>query len=335
MQCDKIYAKVFDYRKGLIALKKMFAVLLAMLILLSSCGKESVGTDFDFSSIIDTTVKQTVAATPNPEHASLYGEWTVINAVRSGIEVDEGWYNTYYQNLCMALNENDGVLSSTKNTVYSRVIIALTAIGRDPFDVVGYNLFDHYKTMDEISKQGISGVIFALIALNSGSYMLPTDADVTVDDLINYILELEFENGGWAIIGESADVDITAQVLQALAPHRDNEMVAAATERAVELLSSVQTAEGGFYAWEGINSQTTAQVIIALTSLGINPRTDERFIKEKGWMGSYIMQYYLGDGSFCHTLGKESDPMATDQCLQALLALKLADEGKGAFYDIG
>lgn len=316
-------------------MKKMLAVLMAMIILLSACGKENIETDFDFSSVIEDTVKQTVAAAPNPEHSSLYGEWTVINAVRSGMEIEQNWYDTYYQNLCDALNESDGILSSTKNTVYSRAIIALTAIKKDPTDVAGYNLFDHYKTMDEISRQGISGVIFALIALNSGNYKLPADAEVTVDDLIDYILDLEFEDGGWAIIGDSADVDITAQVLQALAPYQTDERVSLAIERAIELLSLRQTDEGGFYAWEGINSQTTAQVMIALTSLGIDLRTDERFIKEKGWTGSYIMQYYLGNGSFCHTLGKESDAMATDQCLQALIALKLSDEGKGAFYNIG
>ena len=83
---------------------------------------------------------------------------------------------------------------------------------------------------------------------------------------------------------------------------------------------------------EGENVQTTAQVIIALSSIGIDIRTDERFIKEGGWIGSYFMQYYLGDGAFCHTLGMAKDPMATDQCMQAMFALELFENGE-RYYD--
>ena len=52
-------------------------------------------------------------------------------------------------------------------------------------------------------------------------------------------------------------------------------------------------------------------------------------------MGSFIMQYYLSNGSFCHTLGKEADAMATDQCLQALISIDMADKGIGGFYRFG
>lgn len=314
-------------------MKKIIASVLAVLILFTACGKETVGTDYDFSSVIDETVRQVVNAAPSPMHDSIYGEWAVINAAICNADVPQSWFDAYYENLCAALMDSDGVLSATKNTEYSRTIIALSAIGKNPANTAGYDLFAHYMTIDEISKQGISGVIFALIALDCKDYPLPKGSDVTREDLIDYILEKEYDGGGWAIIGDTADVDITAQVLQALAPHTDDEKVAAAVERAIALLSARQNDDGGFYAWKGINSQTTAQVIIALTSLGINPRTDERFIKSDGWTGSFIMKYYLNDGSFCHTIGNGSDPMATDQCLQALISIKMLDNGQGSFYD--
>lgn len=314
-------------------MKKIIAAALALLILLSACGKETVGTDYDFSPVIEKTVEQTIEAAPSPVHDSIYGEWLVINAARSGVSVPQSWFDEYYTNLCAALEEADGVLSATKNTEYSRTIIALSAIGKDPASVAGYDLFLHYMTMDEVTKQGISGAIFALIALDCKDYSLPEGSEVTREALVDYILENEYEGGGWAIIGDSADVDVTAQALQALAPHTDDERVAAVAERAVALLSTRQNDDGGFYAWQGINSQTTAQVIIALTSLGIDPRTDERFIKSGGWTGSFLMKYYLGDGTFCHTLGNGADAMATDQCLQALISVKLLDNGGEAFYD--
>ena len=314
-------------------MKKIIAAALALLILLSACGKETVGTDYDFSPVIEKTVEQIIEAAPSPVHDSIYGEWSVINAVRSGVLVPQSWFDEYYANLSAALKEADGVLSATKNTEYSRTIIAVSAIGKDPASVAGYNLFSHYMTMDEVTKQGLPGAIFALIALDCKDYSLPEDSEVTREALVDYILENEYEGGGWAIIGDSADVDVTAQALQALAPHTNDERVASAAERAVNLLSERQNDDGGFYAWQGINSQTTAQVIIALTSLGIDPRTDERFIKSGGWTGSFLMKYYLGDGTFCHTLGNGADAMATDQCLQALISLELSDNGGGAFYN--
>lgn len=314
-------------------MKKIIAAALALLILLSACGKETVGTDYDFSPVIEKTVEQTIEAAPSPVHDSIYGEWSVINAARSGVLVPQSWFDEYYANLSAALKEADGVLSATKNTEYSRTIIAVSAIGKDPANVAGYNLFSHYMTMDEVTKQGLPGVIFALIALDCKDYSLPEGSEVTREALVDYILENEYEGGGWAIIGDSADVDVTAQALQALAPHTNDERVASAAEHAVNLLSERQNDDGGFYAWQGINSQTTAQVIIALTSLGIDPRTDERFIKSGGWTGSFLMKYYLGDGTFCHTLGNGADAMATDQCLQALISIKLIDDGGGAFYN--
>lgn len=313
-------------------MKKIIAATFALLILLSACGKETVGTDYDFSPVIEKTVEQIIEAAPSPVHDSIYGEWSVINAARSGVLVPQSWFDEYYANLSAALKEADGVLSATKNTEYSRTIIALSAIGKDPASVAGYNLFSHYMTMDEVTKQGLPGAIFALIALDCKDYSLPEGSEVTREALVDYILENEYEGGGWAIIGDSADVDVTAQALQALAPHMDDEKVAA-VERAVNLLSERQNDDGGFYAWQGINSQTTAQVIIALTSLGIDLRTDERFIKSGGWTGSFLMKYYLGDGTFCHTLGNGADAMATDQCLQALISLELSDNGGGAFYN--
>lgn len=122
-------------------MKKIIAAALALLILLSACGKETVGTDYDFSPVIEKTVEQIIEAAPSPVHDSIYGEWSVINAARSGVLVPQSWFDEYYANLSAALKEADGVLSATKNTEYSRTIIALSAIGKDPASVAGYNLF--------------------------------------------------------------------------------------------------------------------------------------------------------------------------------------------------
>lgn len=315
-------------------LKKLTALLLALIFVLGGCSAgEKIAADYDFSKVIDETMEATIKAAPEPEHNHVYGEWCVINGARSGREIPESWYDAYYRNLCAAVTEADGNLSSTKSTDYSRAVIALTAIGKDVTDVAGYDLLDSYTDKDFVMKQGLSGVIFALIALDCGNYAVPEGSDVTRKELIDVLLEAEFENGGWAIIGSDPDVDITAQVLQALAPYTADEKVNAAVERGVALLSKLQNEDGGFSSWNGVNSQAGAQVTIALASLGIDVRTDARFIKGENWLGSCIMSYYIGDGQFEYISGNGYDAMATDQCLQALICIDRLDKGKTRFYD--
>lgn len=312
-------------------IKRIFAVLILVCVLLSGCKAETVGTDYDFSKVMEDTMENILNSAPNPGHSSIAGEWSVMVAAKGGAEVPEGWFDVYYENLCKTLEENQGVLTNTKHSNYSRAALTVTAIGKDPTDVNGYNLFAHHSDFDFVTKQGLPGSIFALISLDSAGYEF---SDVDRELFIEHILSEEYEGGGWALQGEEPDVDITAQVIQAFAPYYGNdERITAAVDRAVEHLSKVQKENGGFFAWEGENVQTTAQVIIALSSIGINIRTDERFIKEGGWIGSYFMQYYLGDGAFCHTLGMAKDPMATDQCMQAMIALRLFENGESRFYD--
>ena len=311
-------------------MKKLFAFVLIIALLLSGCGAEKIGTDYDFSKVMEETMANIIENAPDPGHSSIAGEWSVMVAARCGAEIPEGWFDKYYENLSKTLEEKSGILTKTKHSNYSRAVLTVTAIGKDPTDVNGYNLFESYSDFDFVTNQGLPGSIFALIALDSMGYEVP---EVDRSAFIEHILSEEYDGGGWALQGENPDVDITAQVIQALAPYYGkDEKITAAVDRAVEHLSEVQQENGGFFAWEGENVQTTAQVIIALSSIGIDIRTDERFIKEGGWIGSYFMQYYLGKGKFCHTLGMAKDPMATDQCMQAMVALSLFENGE-RYYD--
>lgn len=99
-------------------MKKIIAAALALFILLSACGKETVGTDYDFSPVIEKTVEQTIEAAPSPVHDSIYGEWSVINAARSGVLVPQSWFDEYYANLSAALKEADGVQRHEEHRIF-------------------------------------------------------------------------------------------------------------------------------------------------------------------------------------------------------------------------
>lgn len=318
-------------------MKRILAFALILLMLFSSCSTEkTIGTDYDFTETAKKTVQAVQKKFPEPVVGSTGGEWMLLNERRlPGFTASEEREAIYYENLCTLLTDSGGVLSSTKSTEYSRVILALSAMGKDVTNVAGFDLLKNgFGSMEFVAKQGLSGAVFALLALDAGKLESPEGSDVTREALIDYILENEYPEGGWAIMGTQADVDATAQALQALAAYRDDERVATAIDRALILLSERQTPEGGFYAWDGINSQTAAEMIIALTTLGIDVRTDPRFIKENGWLGSFLMEYYLGNGSFCITKGGKENDLATDACLRALISILRFDSGKSPFYDV-
>lgn len=260
-------------------------------------------------------------------------EWLVIALARSGRTVPD----SYYDSVVKAVQDAGGELSDKKFTEYSRVILALTAIGKDPADVGGYDLLAKLADMDKVTYQGLNGAIFALIALDSAGYEVPAAAEdanqTSREALVAYILDKQLSDGGWALSGDSADPDMTAMAVQALAAYRDDAAVQAAVDEAVQTLSDMQLADGGYSSWGTVNSESCAQVIIALTTLGIDPAKDSRFIKYGLSLLDALCAYYK-DGGFCHTRDGAADDIATEQALCALTAYARLLNGQTALYDM-
>ena len=89
--------------------------------------------------------------------------------------------------------------------------------------MAGYNLLEPLADYDQVIWQGINGPVYALLALDSREYEIPAAPEgktqTTREKLIDYILEKEIASGGWALFGSSADPDITAMTIQALAAY--------------------------------------------------------------------------------------------------------------------
>lgn len=282
--------------------------------------------------------------TQDPKIGTLGGEWTMLSLARAGYSVPKDYYEKYYTNVVDELKEKGGVLHRIKYTEYSRLILGLTAIGKDVTNVGGYNLLEKLADFNSVKKQGINGPIFALIALDTNNYEIPIMKDVKVqttrDMLIDYILNQEITDkngvaGGWALTGKTPDPDITAMALQSLAKYKDNEKVKPYIDRAVNVLANLQNDKGGYSSWGSVNSESIAQVIVALTALGIDPSKDTRFIKGEGsWIISAIMDFYVSGGGFKHVLDQEINGMATDQGMYAIVAYDRFVDGKNSLYDM-
>ena len=295
----------------------------------------------DHKAIYEATAKY-INGLGTPVVGSTGGEWMVIALTRSGYACPEGYYENVVEFVKNNINDKEQ-LHRTKSTENSRIILALTAAGYDVTDVDGHNLLMGLTDMNYVKKQGINGPIWALIAFDSYQYDIPQTSSgatrdtiqVTRENLISYILERQLADGGWALSGTVADTDITGMAIQALAPYYNaNNNVKEALDKAITCLSNKQLDNGGFGSVDGSSSESCAQVVVALTALGINPETDERFIKNGVSVMDAMCLFALDKGGFEHIPGNGINGMATEQAQYALASYFRFLDGKTALYDM-
>lgn len=308
----------------------------------TSGGSGSVKEPADVSDVLERTLDYIYRHTPDPTIGTVGGEWSIIALSGGEYGVASGYYDKYYENVVNTLKENDGILEGDrKYTEYSRVIMGLSAIGRDATNVGGYNLVEKLANFDKVKSQGVNGVIFALIALDTKGYET-SDPDIR-QKYINEILANEISGGGFDFMGVSADPDMTAMALQALTPYRDDLKVDAVVKRGVAILSKLQESNGGLSSWGSNNSESVAQTIIALCGMGIDPNSDSRFVKNGHSLLDALLTFEAKDGGFMHVQagaatgggaeGGVADGMATDQAALALLAYQRMTGGKAPIYN--
>ncbi|MBR5239588.1 MAG: S-layer homology domain-containing protein [Clostridia bacterium] len=293
--------------------------------------------NIDYLSVYEATAEY-ISQLGTPNVGSVGGEWMVIALTRSGRECPEG----YYENVVTFVNENindKGQLHRAKSTENSRVILALTSLGYDVTNVDGHNLLCGLSDMNYLKRQGVNGPIWALIALDSYGYEIPQnsneDTQATREEIISYIMEKQLPDGGWSIYGQTSDPDMTGMAIVALAPYCDtNPQVAEAVETALSYLSEVQYENGAFGSIEGICSESCAQVIVALTALGIDPETDERFIKNGISVVDALCMFAVEGGGFEHIPYIGLNGMATEQGEYALVSYIRFLEGATHLYDM-
>ena len=218
--------------------KRSLALLLA-LVLICTVLPVPAAQAADVQPVLSAALARQASAVPSPGYGD---EWTVLGLARGGYyTADSDYFARYYADLAAkapeltAASGRDGALNAYKSTDNSRVILALSAIGRDAAQV--------------------GGPIFALLALDSRNY-LPGSA--VRRQCVDAILSAECSGGGWAFGGSAADPDMTAMALQALAAYRSEAAVAAAVTRGLDVLSAMQTGDGDFASSGVVNAESAA-----------------------------------------------------------------------------
>ena len=320
-------------------MKRIISVLVTVVMIFTAAFQCSfaaqVTAEEAYSSTGKTIYENTVQ---NIAKESAYGsEWHILGLARSQYAGCDEIFEKYYEDVVKKIKDSKGVLSKNKYTEYSRVIVAVKAIGRNPKNTGGFDMTEKLLEKEKVTRQGLNGPVWALIALNTGGYAdSSAEFKKITKEYITYILDAEKDSGGWSLNSSetNADADITAMALTALAPYyKEDSKVRESADRAVLWLSENQNSDGTYSSWGTVNSESCAQVTVALTSLGIDPNKDERFIKNGKSVLDGLLGFYT-DGGFKHVSTGKLNAMATEQGYYALTAYFRFTGGKTSLYDM-
>ena len=266
---------------------------------LAECGAETV------QEWIDTELA---------ENAGINAEWYAIALSQSGN------YNfSAYKSALESYLQNNTIRSATSRQKYA---LALLAVGSDSVYIA--------ETMENsIGEQGLMSYVYGLHLLNNGC----ASTAFTAENVTEQILAMQLADGGWAVMGENGDVDVTAMTIQSLVPYYNTDKaVNKAIDSAVQFLSDKQLDNGGYKSMGKEASESISQVISALSALKIDFETDSRFIKNGNTLFSALDNFRFADGSYCHEIGSESNHIATVQAFMAVTSYNSMKNGNGNLY---
>ena len=286
-------------------MKRFLALILALSLLLTACGGGEE--KWNANALAEQTAALLLEKNPEPIPGPLGGEWLVLGMCRLGYDLPEGWIDGYRQKLEHYVTDCGGILHDRKYTEYSRVILTVTAMGGDARNVAGYDLTAPLEDYEQTIFQGVNGAIYALLALDSGNY----GSEAIRERYIAHILEKELPDGGWCMMGDVPEADVTAMALQALAKYRDREDVGAAVERGLKVLEAA----------EYTTSEAVSQTIVALCELGMP--ADEKV--------KLLLTYQTEAGDFRHVMDGDADALSTEQAFYALVSASLQLSGKSLY----
>lgn len=285
-------------------------------------------------------------------------DWLPIGLSRCGVEDDYDAYLAALQTYVEQKYREPDKLDRVKATEWHRISLAVLACGGDPthfgkdesgndINLIADGVYDRGKTVD-IGAQGLNGWLWGLITLDSMKYNIPAGSSYTRTEMIKRILSFQLPDDGFNLRfaqGSTADPDITAMAIQALAPYYRNATfnVKDPVDKALDCLSKLQLDTGDFRSWGTRNSESVSQIIVSLCSIGVDPQNDPRFIKNGINLLDALFYYQQEDGGFAHSyeldegnpsaVPGESNSIATDQALLALVAVWRQAQGMSILYD--
>ena len=329
---------------------RLLTLLLTLVLVIPAYGQETL----DALAAAQGCTAETLLQSDKLTAGDSVSDWVAIAVSRAGTEGDTSAYRKALERYVTRMYREQGGLDRLRATEWQRTALTALALGADPtafgrdkngrsVNLLADGVYQ-FTAAKSLGTQGLNGWIFGLIALDSARFAVPEDAVYTRAAILQALVAAQEPEGGFGLTVGNSDVDLTAMTLQALAPYQNSTVTYTGTSgesvtirevvrRALAWLSDQQTAEGDFISWDAANLESTAQVIIALCSLGVDPATDARFVKNGISAVDGLMRYRLDDGTFRHILTDGSDVMATEQALLAQEAMERLSAARRSLYD--
>jgi hypothetical protein len=313
-------------------MKKFIAFVIASMMLITVCASAQYSSN-DLVNTVNAAIEwKENDASPYYDPASEAADLYIFALKRLGLNYD---YTRYSDNLQTVLNAYGANVSAAP---YAHAILALQACGVEARD---FNNRD-YVADGTYQKGNISGVdnwSWALIALDSGDYEVPSWAYDNRDDMVRYIMANQNDDGSFGSGAASTALAIIAlddytyedktYTFVSDITGKDGSMTAMeSASRGLDYLSSVQN-EWGDYG----DLKSTALAIIALDYMDVDIEKDSRFIKNNKTVLDGFMDYKEGDGGFSNSLNG-SDSTATSYAICALTSHLRTLQGKGKLFDM-
>lgn len=277
-----------------------------------------------------------IRSTVTPKaNQSTNGDWAVMALARAGLssDADKRWYAGYADELTKLLAANGGSFETTNEN--ARLVLALTALGQNAKAyTVGGETYDLVTPLTaktgsayKATVPGTTSAAFAIIAIDSAPYTVADTAAVPA--MIQYLLSMQNPSGAWKINNDNPadNVDATAMVLTALAPHKSETGVQAAIDKALTYLEGL-TGYG--------NACTDAQLVTAYSALGIDC-TDARYARGGKNPLTSLLSYQTASGGFSldsTASNARVSPRPTEQAAYALVAYDRFKRGVKSLYDM-
>lgn len=268
-------------------------------------------------------------------------DWVAMALALSGSEEHYDAYRKALQAYVEEYYALQGGLDPVKSTTYHRISLVVLALGGDPehfgkksdgtdIDLIADGTYGFAGT--SLGNQGLNGWIYALLSLDASGVEIPGQANFTREDMLRAIVSAQEPDGGFGLAPGKSDVDISAMALQALAPYASS--CPETVEAGISYLVNAMDENCRFSAYGEASAESSAQVILALCALGIDPEEDGRFSRGEANLLTALEAFRREDGTYGHTPEDEKGNfLATAQVLLALRALEKFRSGEGWIFD--
>ena len=310
---------------------RLLSLFLLVVLLAAGCGdQKQQPVENDLNQAADSAVNAGVAYVRSQLDLAAYNsdnDDMVFLLERAGLLTDAD-RAAYTEGLTAAIKSSWDL---EKVTQWQKIAFAAAACGEDPSDQAGMDFLTMVLTYDVADENNeVDLYILNSKLLTAGAFGdRNNDARLAAEKL------LALQNDDGAFVDEwGTTLDSTSLSLQALAASglTEEEDIQQAVEQAVAYLSSQQDNDGSFLYGDEPSLSSTAQACTALAGLGIDPASDERFVKDDHSAWEALVTLYQKELA---AEEQDADFYARTQGLMGLVACQRLHDEAAPYYSAG